>query len=120
MNENKVKFSNEQIEQMKALYAKTERLTKVAKEFNITPKLAKQILVENGVKVRKIGNKITCQKCGATFSNPDDDIIFCSHCGTKIQSEKEKAMETISEAMSMCGSFEAQTAWIYIKKILED
>ena len=77
MTENKVKFSNEQIEQMKALYAKTERLTKVAKEFNITPKLAKQILVENGVKVRKIGNKITCQKCGATFSNPDDDIIFC-------------------------------------------
>lgn len=120
MTENKVKFSNGQIEQMKASYAKTERLTKVAKEFNITPKLAKQILVENGVKVRKIGNKITCQNCGATFSNPDDDIIFCSHCGTKIQSEKEKAMETISEAMSMCGSFEAQTAWIYIKKILED
>ena len=45
MTENKVKFSNEQIEQMKAPYAKTERLTKVAKEFNITPKLAKQILV---------------------------------------------------------------------------
>lgn len=120
MIKNKVKFSNEQVEQMKTLYAKTERLTKVAKEFNITPKLAKQILVENGVKVRKIGNKITCQKCGATFSNPDDDIIFCSRCGTKIQSEKEKAMETISEAMSMCGSFEAQTAWLYIKKILED
>ena len=95
MIKNKVKFSNEQVEQMKTLYAKTERLTKVAKEF-------------------------TCQKCGATFSNPDDDIIFCSHCGTKIQSEKEKAIETISEAMSMCGSFEAQTAWLYIKKILED
>ena len=120
MTENKVEFSDKQIEQMKALYAKTERLTKVAKEFNITPKLAKQILVANGVKVRKIGNKITCQNCGTTFPNPDDDIVFCSHCGTKIQSEKEKAIETISEAISMCGSVEVQTAWIYIEKMLED
>ena len=31
MIKNKVKFSNEQVEQMKTLYAKTERLTKVAK-----------------------------------------------------------------------------------------